>query len=100
MKISTEKQISYTNQCSNCPYVQLSPQHILSCPAIQSRLFKKSAQKIKKILSSFIKLLRLPKLYSTASEQSKASFYSSAHHGHANNSNPTTVRLSFLTNGL
>ncbi|GFT05419.1 hypothetical protein TNCV_124211 [Trichonephila clavipes] len=40
MKISTDRQRSYTNNCSKFPNVQLSPQHILSCPAIQARLFK------------------------------------------------------------
>ncbi|GFV90103.1 nup43 [Trichonephila clavipes] len=33
---STDGQRSYTNHCQNCPNVQLSPQHILSSPAIQA----------------------------------------------------------------
>ncbi|GFW45971.1 hypothetical protein TNCV_3275891 [Trichonephila clavipes] len=44
MKISTEGQKSHINHCPNCPNVQLSPQHILSCPAIQARLFKISSE--------------------------------------------------------
>ncbi|GFS77846.1 hypothetical protein TNCV_3031721 [Trichonephila clavipes] len=44
MKISTDGQRSYTNHCPNCPNVQLSPQHILSCPATQTRIFKISSK--------------------------------------------------------
>ncbi|GFS53952.1 hypothetical protein TNCV_3761721 [Trichonephila clavipes] len=45
MKPSTDEQRSYTNHCSDCPNVQLSPQHILSCcPEIQDRLFKMSPE--------------------------------------------------------
>ncbi|GFV74172.1 hypothetical protein TNCV_2848911 [Trichonephila clavipes] len=40
MKISTDRHRSNTNHIPYCPNVQLSPQHTLSCPAIQVRLFK------------------------------------------------------------
>ncbi|GFU67201.1 hypothetical protein TNCV_4689331 [Trichonephila clavipes] len=39
-KISPDGQRSYTNHCPNCPTVQLSPQHILSYPAIRAGFFK------------------------------------------------------------
>jgi hypothetical protein len=44
MIISTEGQRSYSTHCPNCPGVQLSPQHIFGCPAIQARLFKISIE--------------------------------------------------------
>ncbi|GFX50473.1 hypothetical protein TNCV_2429421 [Trichonephila clavipes] len=44
MKFLTDGQRSYTNHCPNCPNVQLFPQHILSCPTIQARLFKISPE--------------------------------------------------------
>ncbi|GFW87908.1 uncharacterized protein TNCV_1360121 [Trichonephila clavipes] len=44
MEISTDGQKSYTNHCPNCPNLQLYPQHILSCPAIQARLFNISPE--------------------------------------------------------
>ncbi|GFY02242.1 hypothetical protein TNCV_5101011 [Trichonephila clavipes] len=51
MKISTDGQRSYTNNCLNCPNVHLSPQHILSCPTVHTHKqgFSKSAQKTQKI---------------------------------------------------
>ncbi|GFU92614.1 hypothetical protein TNCV_4795421 [Trichonephila clavipes] len=86
MKISTDGQ-SYTNHCTNYPYVQLSPQHILNCPAIQARLFKIGPEDTENLI--FDKTVeRLSKLCSTVSKRSKASFfYQSGHHGHANNNN-------------
>ncbi|GFX68648.1 hypothetical protein TNCV_1800611 [Trichonephila clavipes] len=44
MKTSTDGQRAYINHCPNRPNVQLSPQYILSCPAIQARLFKISPE--------------------------------------------------------
>ncbi|GFV84231.1 RNase H domain-containing protein [Trichonephila clavipes] len=40
MKISTDGQKRYTNHCPNCSNVQLSPQHVLNCPAIKASVFK------------------------------------------------------------
>ncbi|GFU25957.1 RNase H domain-containing protein [Trichonephila clavipes] len=53
MKISTDGQRGYTNHCSNCCNVQLSPQHILSCPEIQTMLFKISAEDPEDLIFSY-----------------------------------------------
>ncbi|GFS89201.1 hypothetical protein TNCV_1259391 [Trichonephila clavipes] len=67
----------------------MSTQHTLSCPEIQARPFEISPGDPEDL----IRLLRSPKLSSTASERSKSSFlYQSGHHGHANNNN-----CSFMT---
>ncbi|GFS51382.1 hypothetical protein TNCV_548681 [Trichonephila clavipes] len=65
----------YTNNCPNCPNIQLPSQHILSCQEIQARLFKISPKDLEDLRT----LLRLPKLSSTASERSKASVFINLH---------------------
>ncbi|GFV54241.1 hypothetical protein TNCV_3467561 [Trichonephila clavipes] len=66
MKISTDGQRSYTNHCPNYLNIQQSPQHILSCSAIQererARLFKISPEDL--IFSD-----------KAVEERSKASFF-------------------------
>ncbi|GFU26516.1 hypothetical protein TNCV_2463591 [Trichonephila clavipes] len=46
MKFSTDGQRNYTN---HCPNIQLSPQHVLSCPETQAKHFTRSAQNNQKI---------------------------------------------------
>ncbi|GFW27366.1 hypothetical protein TNCV_590611 [Trichonephila clavipes] len=53
MKISSDGQRSYTNHCPNYPNVQLSSQHILSCPAIHARLFKVSPEDPEDLIFSY-----------------------------------------------
>ncbi|GFX66009.1 transposable element Tcb1 transposase [Trichonephila clavipes] len=65
--------VSCTNHCPNCPNVQLSPQHILSFPEVQTRLFKINPEDPEDWISS-----------DKAVEVAEASFfYLSARHGHA-----------------
>ena len=45
MRISADGQRSYTRLCPHCPdNIQLSPQHILSCPAMLAKLFNISIE--------------------------------------------------------
>ncbi|GFX40997.1 hypothetical protein TNCV_2216951 [Trichonephila clavipes] len=53
MKISIEGQRSCSNHYPNCPNVQLSPQHILSCPEFtQAQLFKISQNDLEDLIFS------------------------------------------------
>ncbi|GFW23643.1 retrovirus-related Pol polyprotein from transposon 297 [Trichonephila clavipes] len=52
MKTSTDGNRSKTNHCPSCPNVQLSSQHILSCPEIQARLIKISTDDLEDLIFS------------------------------------------------
>ncbi|GFX88353.1 hypothetical protein TNCV_1705731 [Trichonephila clavipes] len=72
MQIPTDGQESYTNHYPNCPNVQLSPQHILSCPAIQARIFKVRQEDTEYFIFSDKAIMTSLNLSKTASERSKA----------------------------
>ncbi|GFX89923.1 hypothetical protein TNCV_1535701 [Trichonephila clavipes] len=70
------------HDCRNCPYVQLSPQHIVSRRAIQARIFKNNPKVPEDLIYSDKAVEKLPKPSSIASERSKAPpflFYSIQH---------------------
>ncbi|GFS98567.1 hypothetical protein TNCV_2987011 [Trichonephila clavipes] len=74
MKISTDGQRSYTNHCPNCPNLQLSPQHILSCPSIQARLIKISPEDPEDLIFSYEAVEVAKDVFDSSTKRSKAFF--------------------------